>query len=108
MPPLPDLRDRKPELHQEPVAIHDDADRQPFVQLASLLSEPDAVREWQRLRQRMPDILGGHAATVTPADVAGKGYWRLRTFGFASSQEATNLCGRLMSAGWKCWTGRGL
>jgi Flp pilus assembly protein TadD len=80
----------------------------PYVQVASLFSEPDAMFEWHRLDKRMPDLLNGREPTVTRTEVHGRIYWRLRTFGFASMDEARDLCGRLKTAGLGCWSGLGL
>jgi Flp pilus assembly protein TadD len=80
----------------------------PYVQVASLISEPDAMFEWHRLDKRMPELLNGREPTVTRTEVHGRIYWRLRTFGFASMDEARDLCGRLKTAGLGCWSGLGL
>ncbi|HTI81060.1 MAG TPA: tetratricopeptide repeat protein [Acetobacteraceae bacterium] len=108
MSPLPELRPAKQEPQPKQVGSEDHPDFQLFVQVASVTSESDAMFEWQRLTKKMPQMLAGKAPTITPADVAGKTFWRLRTFGFGNLQEALNLCTRLMDAGWKCRTGRGL
>jgi Flp pilus assembly protein TadD len=80
----------------------------PYVQLASLTSEPDAEFEWRRLNTRLSPLLGGREPTITRAEVRGQTYWRLRTWGFASLAEAHELCGQLKVAGLRCWSGRGL
>lgn len=78
----------------------------PYVQLASVLSESDAAFEWDRLDKRFSDLLSAHDPTITIADVYGRTYWRLRTFGFAYMAEAKDLCARLMHAGLHCFSGR--
>jgi Flp pilus assembly protein TadD len=79
-----------------------------FVQIASLLSEPDALFEWHRLSKRLSQFLPGREPTITPAEVRGRAYWRLRTFGFVDIHEANDLCGQIKAAGFGCWTGQGL
>ena len=109
VPLLPDVsRTTKPERHPEPAAMEGHSDLEPFVQLASLLSEPDATFEWQRLTRRMPELLSDRKPTITAFDTDDKRLWRLRTFGFVSLQDARNFCARLIDAGWKCRTGLGL
>ncbi len=80
----------------------------PYVQLASLLSENDAMFEWNRLSKRFSDLLTAREPTITTAGVNGRTYWRLRTFGFADMKEAKDLCTRLIQAGWRCFSGRDL
>jgi len=80
----------------------------PYVQLASLVSRPDALLEWKRLTRRLPGLLEGREPTITSADSRGWTYWRLRTFGFSDAAEARELCGRLKAEGFGCWSGRGL
>jgi Flp pilus assembly protein TadD len=82
--------------------------RAPFVQLGSLLSEPDARFEWSRLSRRLADALDGREPAITPAEVHGRTYWRLRAFGFADLQDAKDMCADLRDAGWDCWSGLGL
>jgi Flp pilus assembly protein TadD len=80
----------------------------PYVQLGSLLSEPDAMFEWRRLNRRVAGLLRGREPTMTQAKVHGRTYWRLRAWNFESLDETNQLCGRLKAAGLGCWTGRGL
>lgn len=79
-----------------------------FVQLGSLNSEADARFEWERLTKLTSSLLTGHEPIVTQAEVRGRTYWRLRTFGFASADAATELCGQLKAMAQRCWSGRGL
>jgi Flp pilus assembly protein TadD len=83
-------------------------DDRPYVQLGSLLSEPDAMFEWHRLNGRFPALLRGREATMTQAEVHGRTYWRLRAWYSENIAEANELCGQLKVAGLHCWTGRGL
>ena len=79
-----------------------------FVQLGSLDSEADARLEWQRLTKLASPLLAGHDPIVTQAEVRGRTYWRLRTFGFADAGTATDLCAELKAMAQRCWSGRGL
>jgi Flp pilus assembly protein TadD len=79
-----------------------------YVQLASLTSEAGAFLEWDRLKRWLPQFLGNRDPTVTPAEARGRTYWRLRTFGFASSLEAKQMCRELERTSLHCWTGRGV
>ena len=80
----------------------------PYVQVGSLVSEPDAMFEWRRLNRRFSQFLLGREPTITRATVRGRIYWRLRTFGLASFAEAKELCSQMKAAGLGCWPGRGL
>jgi Flp pilus assembly protein TadD len=79
-----------------------------FIQLGSLNTEADANFEWQRLSQRMGALLDGHQPVITRAEVQGRTYWRLRTFGFVSAEAAAGLCSRVKALAQRCWPGRGL
>jgi len=79
----------------------------PYVQMASLASEADAVSEWRRLDKQFPDLLAAREPTITTAKVNGRTYWRLRTLGFANIEQARDLCARLLHAGLECFAGRG-
>jgi len=91
-----------------PPGTHGPVDLDAYVQVGSTSSPSDAMVEWRRLGKLVPDILGGREPAIAQADVAGKTYWRLRTFGFASMKQAHDLCTRLQEAGLQCWSGRGL
>jgi len=75
----------------------------PLAQVASLDSEAAARAAWAQLQARMPDVLAGHAPLIVPADVGGRQYWRLRTGGFASLDDAKAFCGQVTAAGGACW-----
>jgi hypothetical protein len=64
--------------------------------------------EWRRLDTRFSGLLDAREPTITTAAENGRTYWRLRTFGFANMAEAKDLCDRLMHAGLRCFSGRGL
>jgi Flp pilus assembly protein TadD len=80
----------------------------PYVQLASLLSEGDAMSEWRRVDSRFSGLLAARQPMITTAAANGRTYWRLRTFGFADMAEARDLCDLLIEAGLHCFSGRGL
>jgi Flp pilus assembly protein TadD len=79
-----------------------------YVQVASLTSEGGALFEWHRLQRRLPEFLANRGPTITPAEARGRTYWRLRTFGFAGSVEAKEMCQQLRRTGLFCWTGQGV
>jgi SPOR domain len=97
-------RPADPPTAQKPIRSGHEA----FVQLGSLVSESDAMLEWRRLRKRTSDLLTGRRPSVVSAEVHGRTYWRLRTFGFASLTEANEMCNELKAAGFRCWPGQGL
>ena len=82
--------------------------RAPYVQLASLVSESDAMQEWRRLRTRMSGLLGDREPAVVPASVHGRRYWRLRTLGFTTLRAASDWCVSVKAAGLRCLAGRGV
>jgi Flp pilus assembly protein TadD len=75
-----------------------------YVQMASSNTERGARDEWQQLRARWPDLLGGHMPAVQQADVKDRTVWRLRTGGFASVSDANDFCQKLRATGTGCWT----
>jgi Flp pilus assembly protein TadD len=79
-----------------------------FVQIAALNTEGDARAAWQRLRQRLPVLLSGHAPVFQSAAVKDRMFWRLRTGAFADTGSADAFCRRLRSEGADCWSGPGL
>ena len=79
----------------------------PYVQMASLTSEADAISEWRRLGKQFPDLLAAREPAITTAKVNGRTYWRLRTLGFANIEQARDLCAQLIHLGSQCFAGRG-
>jgi hypothetical protein len=79
-----------------------------YVQIASLLSEPDAMFEWRRLHGRLAAFLVDREPTITRAEAQGRTYWRLRMFGFANITEASESCRRMQLVGLRCFSGSGL
>ena len=74
-----------------------------YVQVSSQRSEADAMTSYRVLQGKYPGILGSQHATVRRADLGSKGvYYRALVGPFASTDEATQFCVNLQSAGGKC------
>jgi len=73
------------------------------VQLASMATEAAAKAEWQRLHDRMPDLLGSRQPDISKDERHGRTWWRLRTGGFEEAAQATEFCGRLRAKGLNCF-----
>jgi Flp pilus assembly protein TadD len=73
------------------------------IQIASLDHETGARSEWNRLQSRAPDLLGGRQPLIQQVNVMGRTFWRLRTSGFASREEADAACHRLGALIQGCW-----
>jgi len=80
----------------------------PYVQLAAVISEPDAMFEWHRLDRRYSRFLLGREPMIIPPKGRWHTHWQLRTGGFASLAEANTLCRQLKAAGLHCFSGRSL
>lgn len=66
------------------------------IQLGAVRSDAAARKEWQRLKTRHKDVLGGLALSVVRADLGAKGvYYRLRAGPFADRDRAAAACGKL-------------
>jgi hypothetical protein len=74
-----------------------------FVQLASMTTEAGATAEWQRLQNRMPDLLGSRQPDISKDQQHGRTWWRLRTGGFEQAAQATEFCGRVRAKGLNCF-----
>ncbi len=74
----------------------------PAVQLAAFTDEAAARHDWDGLLKRAPDLLGGRRPEITPAQVAGRTMWRLRTAGFGTVNEATSFCAKMHEHGADC------
>jgi hypothetical protein len=79
----------------------------PYVQLAALPSQPEAIFEWRRLNKRLSSLLDGHEQTVTRAEGHGKTYWLLRMSHFANFADADELCDKLKAERQRCLSHRG-
>ncbi len=79
------------------------AARSYVVQLASVPSSADATREWARLQQAYPALLGQREATIDAAEIGGRGtFYRIRTGPFTERESARSLCRELNGAGQEC------
>jgi len=74
------------------------------VQLGAVRSSEEAQREWPRLQNRAPDVLGGLTLHVQRADLGpGKGvFYRIQAGPFADRTSAESVCGKLKSAQMSC------
>lgn len=64
--------------------------------LASLQSDAQARREWRRLRQAFPELLGELALTLEPVDLGTRGvYQRILSGPFEDRAAAGQACARL-------------
>jgi hypothetical protein len=73
-----------------------------LVQFAAVDSGEAALREWQRLEKKYPDLFGGHTPNITKTEHDGKTFWRVRTGGFADLTQATLFCQKFKSRGGTC------
>jgi hypothetical protein len=73
------------------------------IQLASVRSEADAQREWERMRRQHSDVLGNLAPTFPSADLGERGtFWRVQAGGFADLAAAQEACASLRGRGLGC------
>ncbi|MDI2091490.1 SPOR domain-containing protein [Commensalibacter oyaizuii] len=72
------------------------------VQLSALGSESAAQKQWQVLRKKAPELLGGHSPTIQKAEVNGNTVYRLRVKGFASKTQAGAFCSQLKAKSIAC------
>lgn len=73
------------------------------IQLASVRSQADAQREWERLRRQHPDVLGTLTASFPTVDLGDRGmFWRIQAGGFASADAAQAACASLRARGAGC------
>jgi hypothetical protein len=74
-----------------------------LVQVSSQRSEADAQASYRALQGKFPSVLGSRAPVIKRADLGDKGiYFRAMVGPFSSSDEASQLCGSLKSAGGQC------
>jgi hypothetical protein len=73
------------------------------VQVAAQRSEADAQTSFRNMQARYPSVLASRSAIIRRVDLGQKGvYYRAMVGPFASSDEASHLCGSLKSAGGQC------
>jgi cell division protein FtsN len=74
-----------------------------LVQVSSQRNEADAQASYRALQSKFPAVLGSHAPVIKRADLGDKGvYYRAMVGPFGTSEEASQLCGSLKSAGGQC------
>jgi len=74
-----------------------------LVQVSSQRNEADAQASYRALQGKFPAVLGSHAPVIKRADLGDKGvYYRALVGPFGSSDEASQFCGNLKSAGGQC------
>jgi cell division septation protein DedD len=74
-----------------------------LVQVASQRNEADAQASYKALQAKYSSVLGSHSPLIKRADLGEKGvYYRAMVGPFNSSDEASQFCGSLKSAGGQC------
>jgi hypothetical protein len=74
-----------------------------YVQVSSQRSEADAQASFRALQSKYGGILGSRSAAIRRADLGDKGvFYRAMVGPFASTDEATQFCLNLKSAGGQC------
>jgi cell division septation protein DedD len=74
-----------------------------LVQVSSQKNEADAQASFKALQGKFPSVLGSRAPVIKRADLGDKGiYYRAMVGPFNSSDEASQFCGSLKSAGGQC------
>lgn len=78
-----------------------------LVQLGALKTRASADREWGRLAQAFPQLLGDRTSRIQAVDVAGKGkFHRVQAGYFADQASAAALCARLKAQKQDCIVAR--
>jgi hypothetical protein len=76
------------------------------VQIASQPTAEAAQTTYQNMARRYASVLGGYAANIVKADIAGKGtYYRVR-IAAGSRDDAIALCTRYKAAGGSCFVSK--
>jgi hypothetical protein len=73
------------------------------VQLAAVPTEAAATAEWERLRRRMPDLLGNFRLSVSRGEREGQPFFRVRTGGFEDNAQARAFCDQVRARGGSCF-----
>lgn len=74
-----------------------------MVQVSSQRNEADAQTSYRALQGKFPAVLGSHEPLIKRADLGEKGvYYRAMVGPFGTSEEASQFCGNLKSAGGQC------
>jgi hypothetical protein len=100
-PPPPAMAALQPAAPAAPAASRLEGTVQ--VQLAAVGAETAVQQEWNRLRTRMPDLLGNHTLVVSRGERDGQPFWRVRTGGFADVATARSFCEQVRARGFTCF-----
>jgi hypothetical protein len=74
-----------------------------LVQVSSQKNEADAQASYRVLQGKFPSVLASHSPVIRRADLGDKGvYYRAMVGPFGTSEEASQFCGSLKSAGGQC------
>jgi SPOR domain len=74
-----------------------------LVQVSSQRNEADAQASYRVLQGKFPTVLGSRSPLIKRADLGEKGvYYRAMVGPFGSSEEASQFCGSLKTAGGQC------
>ena len=74
-----------------------------LVQVSSQKNGADAQASYRALQSKFPNVLGSRSPVIKRADLGDKGvYYRAMVGPFGSSEEATQLCDSLKTAGGRC------
>jgi hypothetical protein len=74
-----------------------------LVQVSSQRNEADAQASFRALQGKFPAVLGSHEPLIKRADLGDKGiYYRAMVGPFGTSEEASQFCGSLKTAGGQC------
>jgi cell division septation protein DedD len=73
------------------------------VQLAAVPTEAAATAEWERLRRRMPDLLGNQRLSVSRGEREGQPFFRVRTGAFEDNAQARAFCDQVRARGGSCF-----
>ena len=70
------------------------------MQLSAQRSQEEALRSFQALQNRFPQLLSGQEANIQRADLGARGvYYRLGVGPIASRDQASQLCNQLKTSG---------
>jgi hypothetical protein len=74
-----------------------------IVQVSSQRNEADALASYKALQEKFPAVLGSRAPLIKRAETGTTGVFYRATVGpFESSEEASQFCGNLKTAGGQC------
>jgi len=74
-----------------------------LVQVSSQRNESDAQASYRSLQSKFPAVLGSRSPVIKRADLGEKGiYYRAMVGPFATSDEASQFCSTLKTAGGQC------